>query len=129
MKPKAITVRAAGYTLVEICVSLAVLALVGGIAYSMLMSSTTLLAKNLSLNSSNIIVRTALDRIYAEVNQANRLPTLINADGTAADSSVPAAGILSRSIPWRTLHRRQSRSRLGGDSYLFQFVLLHRPTG
>jgi type II secretory pathway pseudopilin PulG len=94
MKRKPITVGLAGYTLVEICVSLAVLALVGGIAYSMLMSSTTLLAKNLSLNSSNIIVRTALDRIYAEVNQANRLPTLINADGTVADSSLPAAGIV-----------------------------------
>jgi hypothetical protein len=61
----------------------------------MLMNSTTLLAKNVSLNSSNAILRAALDRVYAEINQANGLPKLINADGTPAlNPAGPAAGII-----------------------------------
>lgn len=84
----------AGYTFVEISIALGVLFIVGGIAYSMLISSTTLLAKNLSLNQSNSILRSALDRMYSEVNQANGLPKLINADGTPASGSGPAAGII-----------------------------------
>ena len=95
MKRNARQLRSAGYTLVEICIALVVLMIVGGLAYSILMSSTTLLAKNVSLNSSNTILRAALDRIYSEINQANGLPKLINADGTdAASSSGPAAGII-----------------------------------
>lgn len=87
--------RVCGFTLVEILISLAVLTIVGGLAYSMLISSTTLLAKNVSLNSSNTSVRGALDRICSEINQANGLPKLINADGTdAATSTGPAAGII-----------------------------------
>ena len=57
---------------------MAVLVVAGGVVYAMLMSSTTLLAKNLSLNSSNTLTRAALDRMYAELNQANRLPTLVD---------------------------------------------------
>jgi hypothetical protein len=68
--------------------------IVGGLAYAILMNSTTLLAKNVSLNSSNTTVREALDRIYSEINQANGLPKLINADGTDAAGVGPAAGII-----------------------------------
>jgi type II secretory pathway pseudopilin PulG len=86
---------ASGYTLAEICIALLLLVLVGGLAYSMLMNSTTLLAKNVALNQSNTILRSALDRIYSEINQSNGLPKLINADGSdAASSSGPAAGII-----------------------------------
>jgi hypothetical protein len=94
MNRNALTVRSSGFTLADICIALAVLAVVGSAGYSMLMSATTLLAKNISLNSSNIIVRKSLDRMFSEINQANRMPTLINADGTAATSTGPAAGIL-----------------------------------
>jgi hypothetical protein len=87
--------RAAGYTLAEISIALLLLMLVGGLAYSMLMNSTTLLAKNVALNQSNSILRSALDRIYSEINQSNGLPKLINPDGSdAASSSGPAAGII-----------------------------------
>lgn len=84
-----------GFTLAEICVVLAVISLVGAAGYTMLINSTTLLAKNVSLNSSNLLARSALDRIFAELNQANRM-VLINADGTALASGNPgpAAGIL-----------------------------------
>ena len=85
----------AAFTLIEISIALAILTVAGGIAYSMLMSSTTLLAKNLSLNSSNTMARVSLDRMYSELNQANRLPTLVNEDGTTAtNQSNPAAGIM-----------------------------------
>lgn len=95
MKRTTINLGSTGFTLAEISVSLAVLTIVGGLAYSILTSSTTLLAKNVSLNSSNTTVRKALDRIYSEINQANGLPKLINADGTDAASAVgPAAGII-----------------------------------
>lgn len=95
MKGTTTRFNSAAFTLVEISVALAVLTIVGGIAYSMLISSTTLLAKNLSLNSSNTLARAALDRMYSEMNQANRLPALVNEDGTVAtDTSVPAAGIV-----------------------------------
>jgi type II secretory pathway pseudopilin PulG len=86
---------AAAFSLVEIMISLVVLILVGGLAYSILIGATTLMAKNLSLNASSATLRAALDRLYSEVNQANGLPTLINADGsTAATASGPAAGII-----------------------------------
>jgi type II secretory pathway pseudopilin PulG len=92
---KALQPSATGYSLVEICVALVVLMLVGGLAYSMLINSTTLFAKNVSLNSSNSTLRGALDRMYSEINQANGLPKLINADGSdAASPSGPAAGII-----------------------------------
>ena len=86
--------RSAGFTLADVSISLALLAVVGSAGYSMLMSATTLLAKNVSINSSSIIVRRSLDRMFSEVNQANRLPILINADGTGATGTGPAAGIL-----------------------------------
>lgn len=83
-----------GYTLVEICVAIAILAVVGLAGYAMLTSSSTLLAKNISLNSSNVSTRSTLDRIFSDLNQANRIPILINADGSTASGSGPAAGIL-----------------------------------
>ncbi len=82
-----------GASLAEMCITIAVIMIVGALAYSMMMNSTTLLAKNLSLNSSNLQSRTVLDRIFAEMNQSNQLPTLINADGSAVIGSGPAAGI------------------------------------
>lgn len=95
MKRSAAISKQAGYTLVEISVAVLVLVLIGGLAYSMMMGSTTLLAKNVSLNSSNTTVRQTLDRVYNEITQANGLPTLINADGTTASSqTAPAAGIM-----------------------------------
>jgi len=84
----------AAFTLVEISISTGILLIVSLIAYSVLMSSTTLLAKNISLNQSNFVLRSTLDRVYAAVNQANGLPKLINADGSNAPTNGPAAGII-----------------------------------
>lgn len=95
MKRSALNSKPTGFSLVEISIALALLTIAGGLVYSTLMNSTTLLAKNLSLNSSNTMARTALDRMYAEMNQGTRLPTLVNDDGTpVADASQPAAGVI-----------------------------------
>ncbi len=95
MKENARQLHNKGYTLTEICMASILLLIVGGVVYSILMRSTTLLAENVSLNSSNTIVRSALDRIYSEINQSNGLPKLIKADGTdATNPSGPAAGII-----------------------------------
>lgn len=94
MKHAPNTRRAGAYTIGELAVIIGVFAIIGGLAYSLLMSATTLLAKNISLNSSNLMVRQALDRLYADLNQANRLPTLINADGSPTGTNAPAAGIV-----------------------------------
>lgn len=85
---------AKGFTLAEICVAVAIVSVVGAAAYTMLMNSTTLLAKNVSLNSSNLLARSALDRIFAELNQANRMPSLIDVNGSAVSGDGPAAGIM-----------------------------------
>ena len=74
----------AAFSLVELMIGLVVLVLVGGLAYSVLVGATTLMAKNVSLNASSTTLRTALDRLYSEVNQGNGLPKLINADSSAA---------------------------------------------
>lgn len=84
----------AAFTLVEILVGLVILSLIGGIAYSILQNSATLFAKNVSLNSSNTIVRSAMDRVYSEISQANGMPKLIDSNGTAAGAIGPAAGVV-----------------------------------
>jgi type II secretory pathway pseudopilin PulG len=85
----------AAYSLVEILIGLVLLIVIGGIAYSILVSATALMAKNVSLNASGTTLRTALDRVYSGVNQANGLPKLLNADGSPVGSGAgPAAGII-----------------------------------
>ena len=85
----------AAFTLVELMIGVIVMVLVGAIAYSILINATTLMAKNISLNASSTTLRAVLDRVYSEVNQANGLPTLVNADSSvAASASGPAAGII-----------------------------------
>ncbi|MBA3961713.1 MAG: hypothetical protein H0X40_07420 [Chthoniobacterales bacterium] len=93
------------HTLVEMLIGVTVLVIVGAIAYSLMISSASLLAKDISLNSSNTTARSALDRVYNEVTQGNALVTtdtlypkppciLVKADGTVATSPGPAAGIV-----------------------------------
>jgi type II secretory pathway pseudopilin PulG len=85
---------AAGFSLVELMIGLVVLVLVGGLAYSILASAATLMAKNISLNSSSTTLRVALDRVYSEINQANGFPRLLNSDGTTGNAAGPAAGVI-----------------------------------
>lgn len=81
-----------GFTLAEVMIGVTILAAVGIGCYSMLLSSSVLFAKNVSLNTSGTILRTAVDRMYNDINQAYGMPKLINVDGTAATDPA-AAGI------------------------------------
>jgi hypothetical protein len=65
---------------------------VGIACYSMLLNSSILFAKNVSLNTSSTTVRTALDRMYNDINQGYGMPKLINVDGSPA-TTPSAAGI------------------------------------
>ncbi len=92
MKRKVVGRGRSGFTMAEIMVGISLLTGLGIACYSMLLSSSILFAKNVSLNTSNTILRTALDRMYGDVNQAYGMPKLINADGSAAATGA-AAGI------------------------------------
>ncbi len=94
MKRNVTAIQSAGYSLVEISIALLVFAALGMMVYAMLVGSSSLLAKNLSVNSSNTALRSTLDRIYSEINQANGTPVLLKADGTPTGSTAPAAGVL-----------------------------------
>jgi hypothetical protein len=92
MKLKLARRSRSGFTMAEILIGVSLLTGVGIACYSMLLSSSILFAKNVSLNTSNTILRTALDRMYNDINQGYGMPKLINADGSAATTQ-SAAGI------------------------------------
>lgn len=77
----------------EIAVGLGILTAVGVACYSMLLSATILFAKNVTVNTSGTILRTTLDRMYLDVNQAYGIPKLINADGSLVGDNPPASGV------------------------------------
>lgn len=92
MKLKLARRSRSGFTMAEILIGMSLLTGVGIACYSMLLGSTILFAKNVSLNTSSTILRTALDRMYNDINQGYGMPKLINADGSAATTQ-SAAGI------------------------------------
>lgn len=81
-----------GFTMVETLVGMTLLTGLGIACYSVLLSSSILFAKNVSINTSNTVLRSSLDRMYSDINQGAGMPKLINADGSPATTS-SAAGI------------------------------------
>ena len=86
------TADISGFTMAETLIGLGILTAVGVACYSMLLSSTILFAKNVSVNTSGTILRTALDRMYMDLNQAYGIPKLINADGSLV-TNPPSTGV------------------------------------
>ncbi len=80
------------FTLVEILVALGVLSVVGTVAMSYMGSQTFLFAKNTSLNQSHASVRSELDRLTNELQQAQSPPILTDTSGVATGVT-PAAGL------------------------------------
>ncbi len=95
-----------GFTLVELMVAIGVLAVVGAVAMSFMGSQTFLFAKNTALNESHVAVRSELDRLTDELQQAEGPPGLIDTNG-AAVATGPAAGL--------------QFDRLVGYSYVLQY--------
>ena len=87
--------RAAGFTLPEILVALAVVTIVGLISYSIINTATVLYAKNVALNVSGMKMRAAVDRTLQSVYAADDIPELLDADGQGIGYSLdtPSAGI------------------------------------
>jgi len=81
----------AALTLVELVVFLGISIAITGVAYSFLVSGTQLYAKNMSIVRSHTNLRTVLDRMVNNLQQANGLPVLIGTSG--ATSAAPAAGL------------------------------------
>jgi prepilin-type N-terminal cleavage/methylation domain-containing protein len=81
-----------GFTLVEILVAVAVLAVVGILVTSFTVTETWLYAKNTALNSSHRSARRSLDRLANELQQTQNLPSLIDATGSATTATT-AAGL------------------------------------
>jgi hypothetical protein len=80
-----------GATLVELMVYLGIAVVICGVTYSFLHSATMLYSKNMSIVRSHTNLRTVLDRLSNNLQQANSLPVLITTSGAA--SAAPAAGL------------------------------------
>ena len=80
-----------GLTLVELLIYLGISAVISGVIFSFLTGASTLYAKNMSIVHSHTNLRSVLDRLTNNLQQAYTLPVLINTSGAA--SAAPAAGL------------------------------------
>lgn len=78
-------------TLLETVIYFGISVIISGVAYSFLTSAMTLYAKNMSIVHSHTNLRSVLDRLSNNLQQANSLPVLINTSG--AVSAAPASGL------------------------------------
>ena len=82
--------KRAAFTLVELVIYLGFAVAISGVGYSFLTGQTTLYAKNMSIVRSHTNLRSTLDRLVNNLQQANGLPVLISTTG--ATSAAPASG-------------------------------------
>ena len=80
-----------GLTLVELLIYLGISAMISAVTYSFLTGASTLYAKNMSIVHSHTNLRSTLDRLTNNLQQAYSLPVLIDTSGNA--SVAPAAGL------------------------------------
>jgi prepilin-type N-terminal cleavage/methylation domain-containing protein len=85
--------RRSAFTLVELMVVTALIALVGGIAYIVLNTGLTLFAKNTSMNVAHQEARMAMIQMEKELHLAVSPTQLIDEDGNPVAGNGPAAGI------------------------------------
>ena len=80
-----------GASLVELLIYLGIAVVICGVSYSFLRSAMMLYAKNMSIVRSHTNIRSVLDRLSNNLEQAYTLPVLINTSG--AVSPAPSAGL------------------------------------
>lgn len=87
--------RRGGFTLPEVMTTLAVLSVVGLVAYALLNTATVLYAKNVSMNVSGMKMRTAIDRTLQSIYAADDIPELLDSGGSGIGKALDtaAAGI------------------------------------
>lgn len=83
--------RLAGLTMIELVIYFGLAVVISGVVYSFLQSSMMLYAKNMSIVRSHSNLRSVLDRLSNNLQQANSLPVLINTSGAA--TVAPSAGL------------------------------------
>jgi type II secretory pathway pseudopilin PulG len=83
--------KRAGFTLVELLIYLGLSVVISGVGYSLLNGQTRLYAKNMSIVRSHTNLRSVLDRLVNNLQQANSLPVLISTTG--ASSAAPSSGL------------------------------------
>lgn len=71
-----------GFTLTEVMTTVAVVSIVGLVAYALLNTATVLYAKSVSINMSGMKMRTAVDRTLQSIYLADAIPALLDAGGT-----------------------------------------------
>ena len=91
MKPLHRRSRLSGSSLLELTIYFGIAVIISGVAYSFLRGAMTLYAKNMSIVRSHTNLRSVLDRLGNNLQQANSLPVLINTSGTVTPA--PAAGL------------------------------------
>ena len=83
--------RRSALTLVELLIYLGISVMISAVIFSFLTGASTLYAKNMSIVHSHTNLRSVLDRLTNNLQQAYTLPVLINTSGAA--SAAPAAGL------------------------------------
>lgn len=88
MKTKTSHAGQAGFTLIELSIYMLLVAVLSAVAFSFLLSGSTLATKNSNLNRSHEDLRLAFDRMAHQVASANNVATLIDTAGAAVTSPV-----------------------------------------
>jgi type II secretory pathway pseudopilin PulG len=92
MRTTTIQARSA-FTLVEVMVGCAIMAIVGGMAFLVLNTGTLLFAKNTAVNVAHQEARMAMIQMEREFHSAVSPVQLVDEDGNAVSGNGPAAGI------------------------------------
>jgi prepilin-type N-terminal cleavage/methylation domain-containing protein len=92
--------RTAGFTLVELMITVALISVVGLVLYSILYTSSVLGAKNTAVNVAHQQARVAMVDMLQDIHLAISMPQLVNTDGstpwptpTPGASPSPAPGV------------------------------------
>jgi prepilin-type N-terminal cleavage/methylation domain-containing protein len=92
--------KAAGFNLVEMMITVALISVVGLVLYSILYTSTVLGAKNTAVNVAHQQARVAMIDMLQDIHSAVSLPQLVDTDGTTpwpsptpGASASPAPGV------------------------------------
>lgn len=82
-----------GFTLIELMIAAMSVALIGGIAYTVLNSGLILFSKNTAINVAHQQARVAVLQIEADLHSAISLPKLVDINRADVAGTGPAAGI------------------------------------
>ena len=106
-----------GFTLVELLFTMAVIAVVGLVLYSLLTLITVLGAKNAALNTAHQQARTAMVRMQQDLHSAVSTPYLVDGNGNQVTGDGPSgrnlfSKVVQRAAPVQERRRMRVKIRL-----------------